>query len=52
VSADRADSFRAAARAAQVEVTEIGEISAGQGARFIDAEGQALTFSKLAFSHF
>jgi thiamine-monophosphate kinase len=48
----RADSFRAAAQSAGVPVTEIGSIAAGQGARFIEENGEPLTFSKLAFSHF
>jgi thiamine-monophosphate kinase len=52
VPPERADSFCAAARAAKVEVTEIGVITEGQGARFVDADGQTLTFGKLAFSHF
>jgi thiamine-monophosphate kinase len=47
-----ADSFRAAARSAHVEVTEIGAIAVGQAARFVDEHGAALTFSKLSFSHF
>jgi len=48
----KVDLFRVAAAAAQTEVTEIGEIVDGKGARFIDANGQALTFRTLAFSHF
>ncbi len=52
VSPDKADSFRAAAQRAAVAVTEIGKISAGKGARFLDANGQPLSFSKLSFSHF
>jgi len=52
VPATKADSFRAAAKSAQVSVTEIGEIKAGKGARFLDAEGQALTFKRASFSHF
>jgi thiamine-monophosphate kinase len=52
VPPDGADSFRAAAQSAGVAVTEIGTIAAGQGARFLDGDGQALTFAKLAFSHF
>jgi len=52
VPAAKADSFRAAAKAAQVAVTEIGEIKAGKGARFLDGEGQALTFKRASFSHF
>ena len=52
VPREKANSFRAAAAAAQVDVAEIGGIAEGKGARFIDANGQALTFGKLAFSHF
>ncbi len=52
VPAAKADSFRAAAKTAQVAVTEIGEIKAGKGARFLDADGHALTFKRASFSHF
>ena len=48
----KAASFRAAAQAAQVAVTEIGEIVAGEGARFVGADGQALSFKRASFSHF
>jgi thiamine-monophosphate kinase len=48
----KADSFRAAAKVAQVPVTEVGEIKAGKGARFLGADGQALTFKRASFSHF
>jgi thiamine-monophosphate kinase len=48
----KAASFRAAAQAAQVDVTEIGEIAEGKGVRFVGEDGQALTFGKLSFSHF
>jgi thiamine-monophosphate kinase len=51
VAAAKADSFRAAAKAAKVAVTEIGEITAGEGVRFL-ASGQALTFKRTSFSHF
>ena len=37
VPAAKADSFRAAAKAANVAVTEIGEIKAGEGVRFVDS---------------
>jgi len=50
--AGKAASFRAAAQAAKVAVTEIGEIKAGEGARFIGAGGQALAFKRASFSHF
>jgi len=52
VPAARADAFRAAALAAHVTVTEIGAIGAGEGARFLDAKGQALAFAHASFSHF
>lgn len=48
----KADSFRAAARAVQVAVTEIGAITAGEGTRFFGPEGQALAFKRASFSHF
>jgi thiamine-monophosphate kinase len=48
----KADSFRAAAQAANVPVTEIGVIAPGEGARFRDAQGQPLTFKRTSFSHF
>ena len=52
VPPDRADSFRAAAKAANVPVTEIGVIAAGEGVQFRDAQGKALTFKHTSFSHF
>jgi len=52
VPTDKAASFRAAAQSAGVAVSQIGSIASGQGATFLDANGQSLTFSKLAFSHF
>ena len=52
VPAAKADSFRAAAQAANVAVTEIGEIKAGEGVRFVDSAGQALAFKRASFSHF
>ncbi len=48
----KAESFRKAAKAANVAVTEIGEIKAGEGARFVDSHGQALAFKRASFSHF
>ena len=48
----QAAGFRAAAQAAQVAVTEIGEIVAGEGARFVGADGQPLSFKRASFSHF
>jgi thiamine-monophosphate kinase len=52
VPAANADGFRAAARATQVAVTEIGEIKAGEGVRFLEAGGQAISFKRASFSHF
>jgi thiamine-monophosphate kinase len=52
VPAAKADAFRAAAKAADVAVTEIGEIKAGEGVRFVDSRGQALAFKRTSFSHF
>ena len=48
----KADRFRNAAKVANVPVTDIGEIAAGEGARFIAAGGQAMTFKQASFSHF
>ena len=52
VPAAKAESFRAAAQAAQVAVTAIWEIKAGEGARFMGADGRALAFKRASFSHF
>jgi thiamine-monophosphate kinase len=52
VPAAKADSFRGAAKAAAVAVTEIGDIKAGEGVRFVDSAGQPLAFKRTAFSHF
>jgi thiamine-monophosphate kinase len=48
----KADSFRAAAQAVNVPVSEIGQIAAGEGARFLGADGNALSFKRASFSHF
>ncbi len=48
----KADGFRHAAKAVQVPVTEIGQVKAGEGARFIAEDGKALTFRQASFSHF
>jgi thiamine-monophosphate kinase len=45
-------SFGAAAKAANIAVTEIGEIKTGEGARFLAADGQALAFKRTSYSHF
>ena len=52
VPAAKAEAFRAAAKAAEVAVSEIGEIKAGEGVRFVDSRGQALAFKRASFSHF
>jgi thiamine-monophosphate kinase len=52
VPAAKADTFRAAAKAVNVTVTEIGQIKAGEGARFLGAGGQPLAFKRASFSHF
>jgi thiamine-monophosphate kinase len=44
-------SFRAAARAAGVAVTEIGQVTVGQGSRFVEG-GKTLTFAQASYSHF
>jgi thiamine-monophosphate kinase len=43
--------FRAAADAAGVPVTEIGRVTGGEGARFVQ-NGKALTFARSSYSHF
>lgn len=52
VAPGKVDSFRAAAVAANVPLTEIGTISEGAGARFLDAENKPLMLSRLSYSHF
>jgi thiamine-monophosphate kinase len=52
VPADKGESFRAAAQAANVPVTEIGTIVAGEGASFVGADGKPLVFARASFSHF
>jgi len=52
VAPDNCESFRAAARAAAIPVSEIGRIVAGEGTRFIGSDGAALVFRRAAFSHF
>jgi len=51
VASAKADSFRAAAKAANVPVTAIGTIAAGAGARFLRG-GEELSFKHASFSHF
>jgi thiamine-monophosphate kinase len=53
VPADRVDELRAAATEAGVALTEIGVIVAGpREARFVSADGRALTFKRPSYSHF
>ena len=52
VPSAKAASFRAAALAAKVTVSEIGVIKAGEGARFLGVNGQPLAFKRASFSHF
>jgi hypothetical protein len=35
-----------------VAATEIGRIAAGEGTRFLDEAGQAVTFARPSYSHF
>jgi thiamine-monophosphate kinase len=50
--AAKAGRFHDAAKAANVAVSEIGEIKAGEGARFLGADGRTLAFRRASFSHF
>jgi thiamine-monophosphate kinase len=52
VPADKAESFRAAAKTAHVQVTDIGAMTAGEGARFLGPDGAPLVFKSASFSHF
>jgi thiamine-monophosphate kinase len=45
------NAFRAAADAAGIAATEIGRITAGEGAPFLQ-DGTALTFARTSYSHF
>ncbi len=49
---DKVAGFRAAATAAGVAATEIGRVGAGEGARFLDAAGNPVTFARASYSHF
>ena len=51
LSSDKLAAFRAAAAATGIAVTEIGQVSAGHGARFI-RDGKALSFAQPSYSHF
>jgi thiamine-monophosphate kinase len=52
VSSDKAERFRAAAKAVNVPLTEIGTVSQGEGVRFLDAEGKPMNLDRLSYSHF
>jgi thiamine-monophosphate kinase len=52
VTADKVAAFGTACAAAGVAASEIGHVAAGEGVRFIAADGTALTFAQGAFSHF
>jgi thiamine-monophosphate kinase len=52
VASEKLTALQAAARAAGVALTEIGEVVAGRGARFYAANGKQLTFARASFSHF
>jgi thiamine-monophosphate kinase len=53
VPAGRVEGFRAGAAAADIAVTEIGRVEAGDGApQFIGPDRQALTFDRPSYSHF
>jgi thiamine-monophosphate kinase len=52
VSPDKAERFRAAANAVNVPLTEIGTVSAGEGVRFLDADGKSMKLNRLSYSHF
>jgi thiamine-monophosphate kinase len=52
VAPGRFEALKAAAAAAGVPITEIGEIKAGAGAHFIGRDGQELLFKRASFSHF
>jgi len=53
IPADAVSDFFDAALAANINVTEIGRIEAGEGiARFVNAHGEMLSFSRPSFSHF
>jgi thiamine-monophosphate kinase len=51
VAPENLDTFRSAALAAGLPVTEIGRIAAGEGAKFV-RNGKALHFDRPSFSHF
>ena len=52
VPPDKAEGFKAAAKMAEVAVSEIGVVAEGEGARFIGSDGEPIAFSQASFSHF
>jgi thiamine-monophosphate kinase len=48
----KSESFRAAAKAASIPVTEIGRIKSGEGVKFAGRDGKSLIFKHGSFSHF
>jgi thiamine-monophosphate kinase len=52
VPPQKADSFYAAAAAAKVPVSDIGEIAGEDGARFLGLDGAPLAFAQASYSHF
>jgi thiamine-monophosphate kinase len=52
VAPDRLAALREEAAAADVTVTRIGTVRAGEGAHFRDADGRALAFRRPSYSHF
>ena len=53
VPENRWESFAAAARHANVDITSIGKVEAGTAAPgFLDATGQPITLKRLSYSHF
>ena len=48
---DKLPDFSTEARKAGVAVSEIGRVTAGQGARFL-LDGKPLAFTRLSYSHF
>jgi thiamine-monophosphate kinase len=48
---EKFSALRAAAQGAGIAVTEIGRVTAGQGARFL-RDGNALSFAQASYSHF
>ncbi|HET7848884.1 MAG TPA: thiamine-phosphate kinase [Pseudolabrys sp.] len=52
VSPAKVEAFEAAAREAGISLTAIGKVMAGEGVRFLGAEGKPLSFGRPSFSHF